>query len=434
MMPFSPLRTWGLGLLSWALIGIGVYCIWQWAESERPVVDEAAAPRTAVAENSAEADATRTDRPAEAQPGAEPPAAEWRLRENPYRWVYLAVGIALLSWSLLGFLPITLLLGRPGRGSLKASQPGHSTTVERPDGTRLHVESFGPKSGPTIVFTHGWSLDSSVWGYQLQDLADQYRVVTWDLPGLGKSKGPDNGDYSLEKMANDLEAVIQAAGKGPIILVGHSIGGMIAQTYCRLHPKQLGPRVAGIVLLYTTYTNPLRTAFLAPLWTAIEKPVLVPLNHLTVWLAPLAWLSNMQSFANGTLHIATRIASFAGDQSWGELHHGAWLAAKSWPGVVARGNLAMLNFEGRPTLPEIDIPVLVIASKYDRMTKPEAGAFIEQKLPQGALTTVPAGHLGCWEQRVRVSELLTEFVERFREPATADSNVAAKAAAPQNPE
>jgi pimeloyl-ACP methyl ester carboxylesterase len=331
------------------------------------------------------------------------------------------VGIALIAWSGGGFLPVSLLLATPGGDNPKRTQVGEVLKLDRPDGARLHVEIFGPKSGPTFVLTHGWSLDSTSWGYQVRDLAPQFRVVVWDLPGLGQSTCPKNGDYSLEKMAQDLEAVVQIAGQGPIILLGHSIGGMITQTFCRLYPQQLGARVAGIVLLHTTYTNPLRTAFLAGLWTVIEKPVLVPLNYLTMWLAPLAWLSNMQSYWNGSLHVMTRIASFAGGQTRGQLQYGAWLAATAWPGVVARGNLAMLNFDEQRTLPAIDIPVLVIASQHDRMTKAEASVHIGERLPKGLLSTVPAGHLGFWEQRAKVRELLIEFADRFRESNTSRS-------------
>jgi pimeloyl-ACP methyl ester carboxylesterase len=248
--------------------------------------------------------------------------------------------------------------------------------VARPDGSHLHVEFYGPKHAPTLLFTHGWSLDRTAWSYAKQELADRFRLVLWDLPGLGKSTRPTHGEFSLEMLAADLEAVIGAAGDGPIILIGHSIGGMIQQTFCRLFPRELGSRVAGIVLLHTTYTNPLRTAWGATLLRAIEKPVIVPLCYLTAWLAPLAWLSNLQSFLNGSLHFTTRLSSFSGQQTWGDLNYAAWLAVKAWPGVVARGNLAMLDFDEQATLPKVNIPVLVIAARHDRMTKPEASAWI----------------------------------------------------------
>jgi pimeloyl-ACP methyl ester carboxylesterase len=411
VMPFGVLRIWGTGLVAWAILAGAVYCLYEWADGMDPIVatqqvDELQA----------------VDPTARTAPGN---GLALQRVDRQGGWPYLATGIALLAVSFFGWLPVTLLLGKPGFGEPRAEQLGQRHDVERPDGTRLNVQIYGPKHGPTLVFTHGWSLDSSAWYYARRDLGERFRMVFWDLPGLGDSRGPTTGDYSLEKMAGDLDAVVQAAGRGPIILIGHSIGGMTAQTFCRLNPKQLGTRVAGMVLVHTTYTNPLHTAFLAPLWTALEKPLIVPLNHLTVWLAPLAWLSNWQSYLNGSLHVFSRIASFAGSQTWGQLDYAARLAAKAWPGVVARGNLAMLDFDEQAKLPQIEIPVLVIASQYDRMTLPSAGETIEQHLPHAMYSTVPAGHLGLWEQHARVYELIGEFVERFAEPADGSQPVEA---------
>jgi pimeloyl-ACP methyl ester carboxylesterase len=205
---------------------------------------------------------------------------------------------------------------------------------------------------------------------------------------------------------------VEQHGRGPVILLGHSIGGMIVQTYCRTHAQHIGPQVKGLILLHTTYVNPLNTAFGSAFWKAIERPILVPLNHLTVWLAPLAWLSNWQSFFSGNLHIVTRIASFSGRQTWGQLNHGAWLAAKAWPAVVARGNLAMLEFDEQATLPHIEIPTLVLAGRHDRMTVPQASEVIEGRLSHGVLYTLDSGHLGFWEQHDELAQIVAEFAAK----------------------
>jgi hypothetical protein len=67
----------------------------------------------------------------------------------------------------------------------------------------------------------------------------------------------------------------------------YSIGGMITLTFCRLFPKALGDGVRAIALVQTTYTNPVRTTNMAGLLTALERPIIVPLLHLTIWLS---WL------------------------------------------------------------------------------------------------------------------------------------------------
>ena len=119
-----------------------------------------------------------------------------------------------------------------------------------------------------------------------------YRLIVWDLPGLGLSKQPDNHDYSLENLARDLDAVIALAGGRPVVLVGHSIGGMISLTHCKLFPQAMGTRVCGLVLVNTTYTNPVRTTSMAGLKTALQKPLFEPLLHLTIGLSPLVRVMN----------------------------------------------------------------------------------------------------------------------------------------------
>jgi pimeloyl-ACP methyl ester carboxylesterase len=116
---------------------------------------------------------------------------------------------------------------RPARGPACACLPqaGQASPpaagrrrVARPDGASLHVEEHGPAAGaaPTLLMTHGWDLDATAWYYEKKRLADRFRLVLWDLPGLGLSTQPKDGRYSMEGMARDLRAVLDAtAGAGP---------------------------------------------------------------------------------------------------------------------------------------------------------------------------------------------------------------------------
>ena len=334
MMPFSVLRTWFVGMAGWALLGTAIYCFWEWADG----VDRAAAPLEAQRYAAEVPPNPLETKPANAANGNndDKVVVSDRPRNSDRQggWPYLAAAISFFALSSGGALPF-ILLGKVSGSRRPARQAAAKLqTVERKDGSQLYVAILGRESGPTLVFTHGWSLDASSWSYITQVLGSRFRIVTWDLAGLGKSRGPNTGDYRLEKMASDLEVVLKQTASDPVILVGHSIGAMVAQTFCRLYPHQLGKRIIGIVLVHTTYTNPLHTALFARLWRLIERPILVPLNYLTIWLAPLAWLSNWQSYWNGSMHVITRLASFSGRQTWGELDYGAWLCAKAWPGVL----------------------------------------------------------------------------------------------------
>lgn len=256
----------------------------------------------------------------------------------------LALAVGLLLWALLGAPLVRALfsLWAKGKGAAGRDSPprpdGPGVTASRlgrPDGSELQVECYGPEDAPLIVLTHGWGADRSEWDYLRRDLGNQFRLLVWDLPGLGRSRPPTNHDYGLENLAGDLQAVLALAGQRPAVLLGHSIGGMITLTFGRLFPHELGTRVAGLALVQTTYTNPVRTTRLAGLLSALERPVLVPLLGLTIGLAPLVWLMNQLSYLNGSAHLSTLQSGFAGNQTWEQVERmtrlGSTPGRRCWP-------------------------------------------------------------------------------------------------------
>jgi len=119
------------------------------------------------------------------------------------------------------------------------------------DGTLLHVEEIG--SGPTVVFAHGYTLTSALWHHQIKDLPGSMRLVLYDARGHGHSALPPSEDWTLDALAHDLEAVIRDAARDePVVLVGHSMGGMTVLRFCELYPEAIGTRVRGLVLASTS--------------------------------------------------------------------------------------------------------------------------------------------------------------------------------------
>jgi pimeloyl-ACP methyl ester carboxylesterase len=145
----------------------------------------------------------------------------------------LAAGIAMLVVALFGRF-IVLAFHRGGRDEPSWEHAEETRRIERPDGTVLHVELCGPRGADAIVLVHGWGVDNRAYFYTKRALSMRHRVIAWDLRGLGKSSRAANGDYSLDAMADDLAAVVDLA-ESPVVVVGHSIGGMIAQTFARRH-------------------------------------------------------------------------------------------------------------------------------------------------------------------------------------------------------
>jgi pimeloyl-ACP methyl ester carboxylesterase len=408
MLPFSVLRTWGLGFFSWLVLGLGIWLGYEAYQEFKQAPSEVSHNRRTQLEPSAsnlnENNVAGVDRPGETT-RRRAATDDWR------RWTLLLGAVLCLGITVGGRLPISYLLSSSAGRQRQSLQPMTTLSIERPNNSRLHVEIYGDRDAPTIILTHGWSLNTTAWDYLKADLADRYRVVLWDLPGMGQSRGPDDGDYSLERMAADLASVLKETSNAqPVVLVGHSIGGMILQTFARTQRERL-QNVQGLAFVHTTYTNPLRTNFCSSLTTALETPVIVPLNWLNIILWPLAWLSNWQSYLNGSLHISTRFSSFTGKQSRQQLDHGAWLAAVAHPANVARGNLAMLKFNEEQVLPTIELPSLVIAGEHDRMTLPTASTHIETLVPNDRPMSVDSGHLGHWELGDKIAEAIVEFAD-----------------------
>ena len=312
---------------------------------------------------------------------------DWRL------WT----GLALVAWSFGGgALLVKPFLARRDVEPL-AFHRGDGEMIEGANGAKLYVESQGASTKPCLILTHGWGLDSTIWAVTKRDLADRFRIVSWDLPTMGKSRAP-HAAVTLDSFAQNLARVIDYAGPGPIVLVGHSIGGMTIQTLARDRPELLRRRVAGIVLLNTSYRNPLTTMVFSGLAQALRFPVIEPQFFLTLFLWPLAWLSAWKSYLDGSAHLANRLG-FGPLVTHRQLEHTTLLSIRNTPGGQARGNLAMFRWDADRALAAIDLPVLVVAGLDDIVTKASAGRHIADVTPGAEFMTVDkANHMGFLER------------------------------------
>jgi pimeloyl-ACP methyl ester carboxylesterase len=385
VIPTFVLSVWFFGLLSLGLIGGGAYLLWEWYQRA------------------------------------------WAYDPQLDRYIFdpnfgfnlptalLVAGLGLLVWAFAGGLILRWIGSLTSASQTAGDRPrytrqGRVQRLARPDGSELQVESYGPENGPPIILTHGWGYNSTEWYYLKQQLSDRFRLIVWDLPGLGWSRGPANNDYSPEKFAHDLKAVLELAGDQPAILLGHSIGGMITLTFARLFPEILATRIAGLGLVHTTYTNPVRTTSMASLHTALERPVIVPLLYLTIWLSPLVWLMNWLSYFNGMAHLSNKRNGFAGNETWDQVDFITGYQLQAPPSVLARGLLGLLHYDATETLKTIDIPTLVVPGDQDPICRPEASQRIHQDVRATQLAPLaPAKHLGLIEYHEQFAEIVRIF-------------------------
>ena len=116
------------------------------------------------------------------------------------------------------------------------------------DGATIHYDTRG--SGPPLVFLHGGWLDRDLWKPQVERFADEYSVVTPDLRGHGESLA--DGSFDIDRMAADVAALCEQLGAERPILVGLSLGSLVAQKFATAHPD----RLAGLVLAGTVRSVP----------------------------------------------------------------------------------------------------------------------------------------------------------------------------------
>ena len=396
--PALILRTWLRGLLALAIIAGAIYCFRAWYR-ELPSTERVVVTRSDGYGAIVERPIPASERIAAWRPAADRATA------------FLVCALSLTLWATCGRFVNGRLLRSRGDDEPRAERTGEVRRLRRPDGTELHVELYGPADAQPIVFNHGWGIDSTIWYYAKRELADRYRLILWDLPAAGLSSRPANRDFSLEKMADDFRAVLlECAGDRPATVVCHSIGGMIFMTFARLFPELVTTRVAAVVIAHSTYVNPLRTTSGASIYTLLQKPLIEPLLHLTIWLSPLVWIMNWLSYWNGSAHRSTAKSSFAGTETREQLDFAAAFTVKMSPADQARGCLGMLRYDASDVRAG-GIPALVVVGDRDPETKPEAGERLRSQLSGDLETLTPARHFGMFEHHGRFARRVRELCE-----------------------
>lgn len=153
------------------------------------------------------------------------------------------IGITL---GVLGAAVVTgVALERVARGrDDRALLPGQLLNV---GGSNIHVTISGDGNPPVVIIS-GAGESSYSWLAVQRDIAKFARVITYDRAGLGSSKMKDR-DHDVDPVA-ELRAVIDASGvPGPYLLLGHSLGGLIARRFMAMHPND----VAGMVFVDSTH-------------------------------------------------------------------------------------------------------------------------------------------------------------------------------------
>jgi len=191
-----------------------------------------------------------------------------------------------------------------GSGDARNSRPAHRAEWLEVNGVRLRALEEG-RGDTTLVFLHGYGESLLTWRYVLDRFTSSYRVLAIDLPGFGQSDALDGG-HDFESYERCLSDLIRSRTNGPIVVVGHSMGGQLAAGLALKHPDRvvaavlIAPAGAGLNPLLTD-TNGVASS--AVRWVVPAVSLALP-THDHAWLVEAPADLQRDSAADSVARIA----------------------------------------------------------------------------------------------------------------------------------
>ncbi|KTC74503.1 lipolytic enzyme [Legionella birminghamensis] len=258
--------------------------------------------------------------------------------------------------------------------------------VMQGNGIRTYYEIHG--QGQPLVLIAGYTGDHNFWNLMLPQLAAQFQVVIFDNRGIGQTT--DNGQpFTLETMAADVIALIEALGLLKPHILGQSMGAAIAQIVARHYLDSMGKL---ILLNAVSRFNPRTIKTLESLLRCRKEAVSFDLfvELAMPWFFSSAYLANEQNI----LAFKDVLRNIPNPQPIDDQQ---------------RQLRALSTFDSTSWLGELALPSLVIAAEEDIITLPEESETLAKTLPNAMLMRVLGGHSSPVEQAQTVNELILKF-------------------------
>lgn len=288
-----------------------------------------------------------------------------------------------------------------------------SYVVTTPDGVPLAVREVGPEDAQvTVVFAHGFCLRMGAFHFQRVRLAEEWgpqvRMIFYDQRGHGQSGEASPDTYTLTQLGRDLETLLQiTAPRGPIVLVGHSMGGMTVLAHARQYPHHYGNRIVGAALISSAAEGVTKS----PLGEILQNPALQAIRF-TARSAPRL----VHRGRNVTRSLIGPILRAA---SYGDVNVSPSVVAFSEQMMLATPIPTLVEFlhaleahdetAALPTLAKI--PTLIACGDHDLVTPDEYSRKMADALPESELVTVAkAGHLVLLDKPDPINDGLVRLV------------------------
>jgi pimeloyl-ACP methyl ester carboxylesterase len=282
----------------------------------------------------------------------------------------------------------------------KSTMTVHKTTIYEVNGQPIHVHEEGPPGNPVAVLVHGWSSSWYAISPLLPTLNSRFRCLAVDLPGYGKSP-PLPERATIDGYVDLLATLIRETRKQPIVLVGHSMGGMIGITLALHHPAL----IERMILLCPTISGDLS------LFIKLFMSPFVLMERFSVSRKLVELLEPQMLNVTDRL---LRPALFA-DRSGitrEEYEHIRADARRPGQGLVrAECFEAMRNHDLRGKLGQIETPALVIWGMEDNTVPLRDASVVAQEWPDADLRVIPnAGHWPQFETPATTERYVRAFL------------------------
>ena len=321
----------------------------------------------------------------------------------------------------------------PDRGIELEERPGDERRVTSFDGTELAVNVIGPgrvpqdspADGTVLVFAHGFSLDMSSWHYQWKRFSRDYRCVLFDQRGHGRSAAGTDRDYSLDALGHDLKAVLDATSPdGPVVLLGHSMGGMSILSFAALYPKEFTPqgRVKAVVLANTAAAEVLKS-LIGGIGVRIDALFLAGVRRIGSKPERAKRLRKRALDSRGDLgYLVARLTNFGPHAPPSLVDYAVRVATRTPVEVWTDALAGIIELDLGHAIEHITVPALVTVGDVDRLTPPASALAIKRMLPDGRMFVFNgSGHCTMLERHTQFNRVVAGFLEEALEAEQEDT-------------
>ncbi|GAA3544943.1 alpha/beta fold hydrolase [Nocardioides daeguensis] len=312
-------------------------------------------------------------------------------------------------------------------GSLRSTP----VTVVADDGLPLHVEvdevepaaaggaverllrrTKGDPPPVTVVFVHGFCLNLDCWHFQRAAYRGLVRTVYYDQRSHGRSGHSDRAHANIDQLGRDLHRVLEeVVPDGPVVLVGHSMGGMSIVAFAEQFPELIGTRVVGVGLIATTAGGLDPSRMLLPMLPARLAGPLASRAMRTLHLGHRA-VDSLRRAGSAVATVATDRFAFGGDVPRGYVEFVDEMLAATPFEVVAD---FFPHFAGLDKFDFVEVlgrvPTSVICGTDDRLTSIGHARKLQSRIPGSRLLECEdAGHMVTMERHELVNAELDQLI------------------------